>query len=346
MTIKRKLTTSTILTHLAFWSLYVFSEYLANQMHMRDSERSRWLWTTLLSLPLLMIPAYVIALYAVPKYLMKRQFLPFALIIIAAIAFVLFGRVKWLELTNYIINQEFMTMPVGKVQKNVIRDYSVIALAICIYIIGDWRKKEKETKRLLEAKAKSDLEFLKQQLHPHFLFNTLNNIYSLALKNLPPENQTVKSIIRLSRLMEYLVYQSGEEQVAMDQEVELIKNYIDLEKLRYGANLEVELDLDDVDEKVRIAPLVLLPFVENCFKHGGKNEKGIFWIKIKIRIFEKSLLMTVVNSKPLKKKSTKKSGVGLSNISKRLDLVYPGLYSLNIEDNNDFYSVNLEIKSK
>lgn len=345
MAIKKANTTSTVLTHLAFWVLYVLSEYLANRMHVRDSERSQWFWTTLLSLPLLMIPTYVIALYAVPKYLMKRHFLPFVLFIIAAIVFVLFGRVKWLELTNYIINQEYHTMPIGKVQKNVIRDYSVIALAVCIYIIGDWRKKEKETKRLMEQKAKADLEFLKQQLHPHFLFNTLNNIYSLALKNLEPENQTVKSILRLSRLMEYLVYQSGEDKVLLKQEVELIKHYIDLEILRYGDALDVQLDLDDVDETVQMTPLVLLPFVENCFKHGGKNEKGIFWIKIKVRVFEKKLILSVSNSKPLKKKETKESGVGLTNIKRRLDLIYPKMHTLTFEDSNEFYAVNLELDS-
>jgi two-component system, LytTR family, sensor kinase len=343
MTITKRHTTSTVLTHLAFWALYVLSEYLANRMHVRDSERSRWLWTTLLSLPLLMIPTYVIALYTVPKYLMQRKFLHFVFFIIAAIAFVLFGRVKWLELTNYIINQEYVTMPIGKVQKNVIRDYSVIALAVCIYIIGDWRKKEKETKQLMEAKAKSDLEFLKQQLHPHFLFNTLNNIYSLALKNLEPENQTVKSILRLSRLMEYLVYQSGEDKVFIKQELELIKHYVDLETLRYGSALDVQLDLDDVDETVQMTPLVLLPFVENCFKHGGKNEKGIFWIKIKVRVFEKKMIVSVSNSNPVKKKKTNGGGVGLKNIKRRLDLIYPKMHTLTIEDSNEFYAVNLEL---
>ncbi len=328
--------------HLLFWSMYVMTEYLANYPHLKGSEHFTLIRSIFLSLPLLMLPTYFIVLFAVPRYLKKGKILFFLLILLITAAFVFYGRIKWLELINY-INYDFSgSMPASKVVKNVIRDYSIIALAISIYIIGDWRKKEKENKKLIEAKSKTELELLKRQLHPHFLFNTLNNIYSLSLKN---SDQTVDSILKLSKLLEYLVYQSGKKEVSLVEEIDLVNNYIELEKLRYGPELNVKLDTEGIDNKLKTAPLILLPFVENCFKHGGNNEKGVFWIKIRVHLFEKLLTIFIENSKNQNKKSpgTRPSGVGLSNISERLELLYHGSYALDIEDSMEFYSVKLEL---
>ncbi len=333
--------------HLLFWFVYVASEYLADYPHLRDSEHIKLIRSVLLSLPLMVVPTYFIVLYAVPRYLKKGKTFMFLFILLLAAAFVFYGRIKWLELVNYINYDYSGAMPASKVIKNVVRDYSIIALAVAIYIITDWKKKAKENRMLIEAKAKSDLELLKRQLHPHFLFNTLNNIYSLSLKN---SDQTVDSILKLSKLLEYLVYQSGKKQVVFNEEIDLVKNYIDLEKLRYGKNLDVFLDIDGVDNDLKTAPLILLPFVENCFKHGGKNEEGLLWIKIRVRLFERLLTIFVENSINKKSKlisediKNKYSGVGLSNISERLDLLYPQNYSLILEENAEFYSVKLELK--
>jgi len=331
-----------ILVHALLWSLYVASEYIANLPHIRQDDHLTFIGSTLLSLPLLILPTYFIVLFAVPRYLKRDRLALFIMIILIAGILVLAGRVKWLELINYLNYDYTGSMPVSKVLKNTIRDYSVIALAVCIYIISDWRKKENENRRLMEAKAKSDIELLKRQLRPHFLFNTLNNIYSLALKN---SDQTARSILKLSNLLEYLVYQAGEEQVALIQEIDLVKNYIDLEVLRYGNELKIQLDIDEVDQSVKTAPLILLPFVENCFKHGGKNEKGVFWIKVKVRVFEKVLTVFIENSKSKSIRDGKPDtpGVGLTNITERLDILYPGNYKLETENSANFYSVKLEL---
>jgi LytS/YehU family sensor histidine kinase len=233
-------------------------------------------------------------------------------------------------------------MPASKVVKNVVRDYAIIALATSIYIINDWRQKDKENKQLAEAKAQSDLELLKRQLHPHFLFNTLNNIYSLSLKN---SDLTGDSILKLSKLLEYLVYQSGEKEVLLADEMDLVKNYIALEKLRYGNELQVKLEIKGLVNQLKTAPLIVLPFVENCFKHGGKNENGVFWININVKGYEQLLTIFIENSKSKKKKigKVRPSGVGLSNIADRLELLYPGKHKLDIEESMDFYSIKLEL---
>jgi len=332
----------TILYHTLFWLIYLLSEYTANYHHLQGVEHFQQLLSVLLSLPLLMIPAYFIILVAVPRYLSKGKTASFVLVVLVAAAIVFYGRIRWLELINYIVYDYSGSMPASKVLKNVVRDYAIIALAISIYIITDWRRKEQENKQLVEAKAKADLELLKRQLHPHFLFNTLNNIYSLSLKS---SDQTGESILKLSKLLEYLVYQSGEKHVLLFEEIELVRNYIDLEKLRYGPELKVNLDIDGIDKQTKTAPLILLPFVENCFKHGGKNEKGVFWLKIRVRVYDSLLTVFIENSKNHQQKLpvSKAAGVGLSNISERLELLYRGNYSLDIEDNLEFYSIKLEV---
>lgn len=333
----------TILYHILFWLIYVLSEYVANYPHLQGVEHFQQIWTVILSLPLLMSPTYFIVFVAVPKYLKTGKLVSFILVLLVSAVLVFYGRIKWLELINYLIYDFSGSMPASKALKNVVRDYAIIALAISIYIITDWRRKEQENKQLVEAKAKADLELLKRQLHPHFLFNTLNNIYSLSLKS---SDQTGESILKLSKLLEYLVYQSGEKHVLLIEEIELVRNYIDLEKLRYGPELDVNLEIKGVDKLTKTAPLILLPFVENCFKHGGKNEKGVFWLKIRVLVFDKLLTVFIENSKNQQHKLpvSKAAGVGLANISERLELLYQGNYSLDIEDSQEFYSIKLEVK--
>lgn len=215
-----KIFTREVFLHILFWGIYVLSEYLANMMHLHSSNNWTFLRSTLLSLPLLMIPTYLIAFYVVPKFLMQNKIHWFLLSVFVAAIFVFWGRIKWLELINYLENGQHFNIPPTKVIKNVIRDYSIIALAICIYIIGDWRKKQQLNEQLIKAKAEAEIKLLKGQLQPHFLFNSLNNIYSLALMK---SDLTADSILKLTELLDYLVYRANLEKVALNKEVQLLK---------------------------------------------------------------------------------------------------------------------------
>ena len=235
-----------ILWHFGFWLLYVLTEYLADYPHLEGSEHWVQLRSVLLALPLILIPTYLVVLFLVPRLLTGKNWFLFVISIIVLMVGIYYGRLKWLSLVNYLNSGHYYDIPASKVLKNVIRDYSVIALAISIYIIGDWRRKEKANRELIKEQGRLDLELLKRQLHPHFLFNTLNNIYSLSLKK---SDDVQASILKLSDLLEYLVYQSGEDSVPLIQEVDLLRNYIALEKLRYGEELLVELDVGEVAGK-------------------------------------------------------------------------------------------------
>jgi two-component system, LytTR family, sensor kinase len=326
--------------HVLFWSLYVLLEYLANMVHLSPGKGMIFLRSTLLSLPVLMIPTYFISLFAVPRFLQQKKFLYFILCLSVAIVFIFFARIKWMELVNYINEGQYWKMPASKMLKNIIRDYSMVALAVCIYIISDWRKKQGLNEQLIKVKAEAELKLLKGQLHPHFLFNTLNNIYSLALQK---SNLTADSILKLTALLDYLVYWANKEKVALSKEVELLESYLDLEKLRYGEKLKLNAVFSTINDKIKVSPLILLPFVENCFKHGGASKSDIFWINLKLKTYDDKFVFNIENSKKKKINKTINGGVGLQNIKQRLALVYPGKHSLKIEDNEDFFSVRLEV---
>lgn len=342
--IKNYFTNKEVYLHLLFWIIYVLSEYLANFIHLQPGKSLIFLRSILLSLPLLLAPTYFIALFAVPRYLKKGKIYFFLFWVVLAAVFVFFARIKWLELINYLEMNIYYKMPASKVIKNVIRDYSIIALAICIYIIGDWRKKQQLNEQLVKTKAEAEIKLLKGQLHPHFLFNSLNNIYSLALLK---SDLTADSILKLTELLDYLVYWAGKEKVALTKEIQLLNNYVELEKLRYDEKLKVNLQIDAANEALRVTPLMLLPFAENCFKHGGIGKNGYFEIDIKLKANRKKLLFSIKNTKKINdRKKRLQGGLGLQNIQKRLQLVYPKRHRLHIQDQADYYEILLEIDFK
>jgi LytS/YehU family sensor histidine kinase len=248
---------------------------------------------------------------------------------------------KWTELVVYLQEDRYFKMPAAKVLKNVIRDYSIVALAVCTYIIGDYRKKQKQNEELIKARAEAEIKLLKGQLHPHFLFNSLNNIYSLALTK---SDLTADSILKLTELLDYLVYRANMDKVALAKEVELIENYMGLEQLRYGEKLKIISDIAAFSHEIKIAPLLLLPFAENCFKHGGVGPDGAFCIEIQLRADQQKLSFHISNSKKNGINARPPSGgVGLENIQKRLTLLYPNRHQLNISNLPGLFSVKLDI---
>lgn len=330
-----------IAAHLLFWLIYVAAEYLTDLPHMQAGEHGRFFRSTFLSLPAMMAAAYFTALFIVPRYLQTNRWYWFLTWILVVAAFLFFARLKWMELVFWLEERRFFKIPYGKVLKSIIRDYAVVALAVCIYIIGDYRRKQKLNEELVKAKAEAEIKLLKGQLHPHFLFNSLNNIYSLALTK---SGSTADSILKLTELLDYLVYRANMEKVPLSKEVELLENYVGLEQLRHGEKLKTTLDFSLYNETVQVAPLLLLPFAENCFKHGGVGKKGFFRVELYLHTSLKALNFKVLNTKSSRKPALQNhGGVGLENIRKRLSLLYPGRHELKIENGEEIYIAELTI---
>jgi hypothetical protein len=202
------------------------------------------------------------------------------------------------------------------------------ALGFIIFIfrklhLNELQKRESDKQRMI-----AEVNLLKSQIQPHFLFNTLNNLYGLALSS---SSNTTDSIMRLSKIMEYMLYNSEREQVPLGLEMQYIRDYIELEKLRYGNRLQVSLDIDDSLQDKLIAPLLLFPFIENAFKHGSGRDEGDTWISVSLQKEDAAIVYVVVNSIPSGDGAYKTGngrGYGLQNLHKRLNLAYPAKYKL------------------
>ncbi|MBZ9731443.1 histidine kinase [Salegentibacter sp. JZCK2] len=219
--------------------------------------------------------------------------------------------------------------------------YPVVVLGAFIKIGRIWFEHEKYVKQLKNDQLESEIKYLRAQVHPHFLFNTLNNLYALTLKNSKKAGEVV---LKLSEMLDYFLYEGNQWKVSLEKELELLGNYISLEKIRYGDRLEVTFQTEGTIEGQNIPPLLLLPFVENSFKHGASQLQSFVWIKIRTKVENNVLHFHVSNKrKKINKMENKKKGLGLNNVEKRLDLLYKGHYSLKINDQEDFFQIDLVV---
>jgi len=203
------------------------------------------------------------------------------------------------------------------------------------------RNKELQNKMLsaqLQFKEQ-ELHYLKKQIHPHFLFNTLNTIYGLSMKQ---SLHTPEIILKLSNLLDYILYQVDKPRVSLKEEVEHIKEYIELEKIRFQDTLKIDFNSNDINEGIQIAPMLLIPFVENAFKHG-EIVNGYLKIQIDITADNQKLDFRIKNSVHMSIGSIKDEGMGLENLIKRMDLNYNGNYRLEKLIKDGWYIASLRI---
>jgi two-component system LytT family sensor kinase len=204
----------------------------------------------------------------------------------------------------------------------------------------EWLRSERQKKELETEKLSSELAFLKSQINPHFLFNTLNNVYSLAFKK---SDDTPEAILKLSKLMRYMLYESNEKQVFLSKEIDYLHNFIDLQKLRLSEKVEINFIVEGDVEGRLIEPMLLIPFVENAFKHGI-SYVDYPAISIHLKLNESDLVFKVENtiSNTYSPEMTD-SGIGLANVKRRLNLLYPDKHKLHIKDSINEYKVLLKI---
>jgi len=222
----------------------------------------------------------------------------------------------------------------------------VITFVTAIKVTMDSLKEQKRVTVLEKTQLETELLFLRSQISPHFFFNTLNNIYSLSIEK---SDKTPKLILRLSELMRYLLYETKSKRQSLEKEIICIQNYLDLEQIRYGDLLNINTQIRGNITDKKIAPMLLLSFIENAFKHGANKTNGDVKIDIDFKIVENFLYFTISN--PLAETTNKifdtknSSGIGLKNVKKRLELGYqPNDYSLVIDSTNKLFVVKLKIK--
>ena len=215
---------------------------------------------------------------------------------------------------------------------------TVGGVAAAIKLMKCFYERQQAALMMEKEKAKAELQMLKAQLHPHFLFNTLNNIYSFTQD---VSEKASGMIMGLSQLLRYILYDCSNPLVPLDKELKMIRDYIELETARYDDSLDISLQLPKTSGQM-IAPLMLLPFIENAFKHGASQMTEHPWISLHLTIHADSLSMKLINGKPETVSATA-PGIGIENVRKRLQLLYPDQHTLAINNEEEMYIVNLEL---
>ncbi|MGQ1783905.1 sensor histidine kinase [Saccharicrinis sp. GN24d3] len=291
----------------------------------------------------------------VPLFLFKKKFfLYFASLIVLLVSVLLV--IRYLESNHpFAEHQRFFDplnniVPEDELRRHFIRRdkgniFLVVTLALIgigtsIRVTGSWLLNEKEKNEIKKEKLNAELSYLKSQIDPHFFFNTLNNIYSLAqLKS----DKAPQTILKLSELMRYNIYEADKELVFLKDEVNYVQNFIDLQRIRLAKSVDIDYYVRGKIGNKKIEPLIFLPFIENAFKHGIDYANHCS-IDIEISIEDTEITLLVINSTSSRKeKISKQSGVGLSNIKKRLELLYKHRYTLNISENEKKFMVKLTL---
>ncbi len=220
-----------------------------------------------------------------------------------------------------------------------------VGLITAIYLIIGLISSKKHMLELQQRNHETELSFLRSQVQPHFFFNTLNSLYSLSLEK---SDKAPETVLKLSELMSYVIYKGKHNLVDLGEEVEHINNYIDLENLRFGDKLEASLSISGDITGKQIPPLILMPFVENCFKHGIQYRNGKIPIKIGLQVVSNDLVFTTKNpvgpsvQKPSECRAL--SGIGIQNTKRRLELIYGKNYTLEVNQQSDYFLITLKIK--
>jgi LytS/YehU family sensor histidine kinase len=220
----------------------------------------------------------------------------------------------------------------------------VAFISTIFQILSEWFRHERDRRILEQQKTQSELRFLKSQINPHFLFNTLNNLYALTLKK---SDTAPEIVLKLSDMMRYMLYECNEKQVLLSKELRYIENYIDLERIRQGKGVDIVFNLNGEIRDQKIAPMLLIPFIENSFKHGVNRQLQNAFVHLNIDIEDDGLVMNLINSKPdtiPAEGARRDGGIGLVNVKQQLQLLYPKKHKLTIEDTPVAYSVQMKIQ--
>jgi two-component system, LytTR family, sensor kinase len=333
--------------HLIVWCCFLFYPFIIG-VPLREGTFIKYLLNTALLAAFFYTNAYVL----IPRLLSKGKtalYFTFTLLIIAMIAAINFPFHRFFDFDYKPIADNVNAYKHSSTSRALRRAARPFFSALFIFAVStsyklllDRFRMEREKKEIEKENLSSELSFLKSQVSPHFLFNTLNNIYSLSL------NQSVSAsdaILKLSQLLRYMLYESDVKQVRLDKEVEYLNNYIELQKMRVRGDVNISfITSGNLSEKV-IEPMLLIPFIENAFKHGiNYSERS--GVLIELSLSGNVLRLKVENDINTTKEKDEASGIGLYNVMRRLNLLYPGTHHLEIIEKADKYKVQMEISLK
>lgn len=341
-----------VLVHVIFWLCII--AFLTTLFEVGGPGFKVAFNTVMMLLPVHVVYFYTLSYVIIPKYLYTRKFLQLTLsFVLLAVGCLLIYRVieilfadpyffkemrkvnpdwQWKKIEGTFLeqltNMEYMIH--GLEQSN-----SVVWIALVIKFFRMWYERK-------QVALQAELNFLKSQIHPHFLFNTLNNLYALTLDQSPKSSEVV---LGLSDILRYMLYECNAHYVSLKRDVAIIQNYLTLEQLRYGDRLDLNFSIKGSIADQRLAPLLMIPLIENAFKHGASEMTEEAWINIDLDVDAYRLKLKVSNSKPSQpiERDTTCGNIGLQNLKKRLELIYPETHLLTTYDEEDMHLAILQI---
>jgi len=334
-------TAERIFRHVLYWSSWAMFYVFLNTF---NPEHTFWQWLgfELIVLPIKILSTIVAAYYLMPKYLFRGRVWTFS--ITAFFNFLFFGILLYLVYLKIIYPSilclDNTTFSLTKFIYKCVELIHIASLFICFKFFQHILLQKQKNASLQKAVDEAQLNYLKNQVQPHFLFNTLNNLYGMILSN---DRESADTVLKLSDMMSYMLYETADDFVALEKEIAHIRNYLQIEEIRYKRKLDLEIGIAKVDARLKIAPMILIPFIENAFKHGPAKEEDRSLIKIWLKMEDNIMNFEVVNTyNQTEFETSVKSGIGLDNVQKRLDFIYPNAYNL-IINKGRLFTINLTV---
>jgi len=331
-----------IIPHILIWLFYVLFFGLFYGKYGHDY-RLHLIETTCM-LPFVMLATYTTIYVILPYYLKTKKTLPSVLMIVMLLFVITLGERVFIRYLNDLPITSETLFGISFLYLMLETNF-MVALGFIVKFAKKWFEQQQEKHEMEKKHLLAELNVLKAQLHPHFLFNTMNNLYALSIEK---SSRTSEGIAKISDLLRSVLYECNDSEITLDKEVKLIENYIDLEKMRYSDRLNVNFNVKGNVDEAKIAPMMLFTFVENSFKHGSSIDAKNPYITINLEIKEKEIYFVAENSKPTYSQISKdknSGGIGLANVKKRLQILYEGRYELSCVDDDCCYKVSLQIRN-
>ncbi len=285
---------------------------------------------------------YTFNYHLIPTILLKNKLVKF--IALAFVAIVMFFYIQLLLTLFLVVKSLYIENRLFPEMIDVVmlffNMFFVVFVAIAIKFYKRWNEKDFREQQVQKEKVEAELQMLKTQINPHFLFNTLNSIYVLAMKK---SEQTANVVMKLSDILDYILYRIDAPKIDISSEIRIIENYIELERIRFTERVNLKFTSNFKSKNFQIPPMLIIPFIENAFKHGVAKSIDKSWLNITIEETDHMLHIVVSNSKRQNTIKSEVGGIGLLNVKKRLDLLFGDGYILDISEKNNRFDVHLSI---
>lgn len=338
------------LSHTLFWLFLLLIQSI--DVESKYSQQGQLLRNFIMLFPK-MLAAYTLIYYQIPKLLYKKKYFLFVIsIIISCYIFTVIARIIIVYIIEgFLRERPFEQEPILEIimdvkalyNKSYLWIYLPASIMLIIKLIKDTFERKKHVEQLEKEKFSAELSYFKAQIHPHFLFNTLNNLYALTVQK---SNKASDTVLKLSEMLDYMLYQCNDERVSVEKEIQLIQNYLDLEQLRYGDRLDLVFKHKIDNKHSKIAPLILISLIENAFKHGVSGSIDKPRIKIDVSVEKDQLRFSIFNTKHKIAQDDKtkfKQGIGINNTKKQLKLLYPKKHQIEIIEEDVSFQVTLNV---